>query len=569
MNQQRFESPQAPKLILDHVYDHAAQSPERIFLTQPIGGREVVDFTWAEVVDQASRMAAHLQARGMHRGDRIALLSANCAHFIMAELAIWMAGGTTVAIFPNEAPRTVRYVLEHSDSRLLFIGKLDTWERQRQAIPPEMDCIALPQAPVTPFETWEAIIGRTAPQNQRTNRAPGDLAFICYTSGSTGEPKGVMHSFERVSDTSERVVAYLTGIFGTEVQGRTLSYLPLAHIFERVWVECASLVDGRGQLYFTDLPTTFAQDLARARPTGFISVPRLWLKFQEAVHARMPAEVLDRLLEDPNSGPVVAREVLKGMGLDQVMSASSGSAPIPPGLIRWYRRLGLNLLEGYGMTEDMAYSHSSTRDLNEPGYVGVPLPGVVVRIAEDGEILIKSPGQMVGYYKRPDLDAQVFTTDGFFRTGDKGERRPDGLLRITGRLKEIFKTSKGKYVSPAPIENRLNLHPLVDAAMVGGAGQPAPYGLVVLSEESRARLDNGPGRAHVEAQMQQLLEETNQELAPHERMAMIVLCNEPWTIENGCLTPTLKIKRARIEALYSHLVPTWYAAQHTVTWATT
>lgn len=561
------EPSRARKLILDHVWDHARQAPDRIFLTQPIGGREVVDYTWAEVVNQASRMAAHLQALGIQAGDRVALLSTNCAHFIMAELAIWMAGGTTVAIFPNEAPRTVRYILEHSEARLLFIGKLDTWEQQRQAVPPELACITLPLSPATPFETWDAIVGRTAPQERRTIRAPGDLAFICYTSGSTGEPKGVMHSFDRVSDTSERVVAYLAGIFGTEVQGRTLSYLPLAHIFERVWVACASLVDGRGQLYFTESHATFAQDLARARPTGFISVPRLWLKFQEAVHARMPAQTLDRLLDDPISGPVVAREVLKGMGLDQVISASSGSAPIPPDLIRWYRRLGLNLLEGYGMTEDMAYSHGSTPELNEPGYVGVPMPGVEVRIAENGEILIKSPGQMVGYYKRPDLDAEAFTADRFFRTGDRGERRPDGLLRITGRLKEIFKTSKGKYVSPAPIENRLNLHPMVDAAMVGGAGQPAPYGLVVLSQGCLARLDQTLSRADVEQRMRELLEETNQSLAPHERLAVIVLCVEPWTTENGCLTPTLKIRRAQIEARYGHLAPAWYAAPHTVTWA--
>ena len=557
---------QAPRLILDYVYAHAAKNPERIFLTQPIGDREVIDYTWGQLVDQARRMAAHLQSRGLPRGARVALLSSNCAHFIIAELAIWMAGGTTVAIFANEAPATIRYVLEHSGASLMFLGKLDQWPHQEAGVPADLPCIALPLAPANRFETWDAIIQRTAPQSELTVRAPDELAFICYTSGSTGQPKGVMHSFGRLSDTCERIVHYLKSEYGDLEAGRTLSYLPLAHIFERAWVACASLVDGRNQIYFTDSPESFALDLSRARPTGFISVPRLWLKFREAVHARMPAPVLDRLLDDPASGPTVAREVLKGMGLDQVISASSGSAPMPPELIVWYRRLGLNLLEGYGMTEDLAYSHNSTNALNAPGAVGVPLPGVRARIADDSEILIQSPGQMVGYYRRPDLDAEAFTADGYFRTGDVGEYLPNGLLKITGRLKEIFKTSKGKYVAPAPIENHLNLHPMIDTAMVGGSGQAAPHAVVVLSEAWRAQVEHPEGRTQAEQALIQLRDSVNAGLASHERLCLMAVVADPWTVDNGCLTPTLKIRRARIEALYASQMPHWYATQRPVVW---
>ena len=558
----------APRLILEFVYEHEAQSPERLYLTQPIGGREVVDYTWRQVVDQARRMAAHLKKRGFEPGARIAILSGNCAHFIMAELAIWMAGATTVAIYPNEAPATIRHVLDHSGASLLFVGKLDQWDRQRTAVPASVPCIALPLAPPTPFATWDGIMRQTAPQAENTVRAPGDLALISYTSGSTGQPKGVMHSFERISDTSIRIVDHLRGIHGAGLESRTLSYLPLAHIYERAWLECASLVDGRGQIYFTESLETFAQDLVRARPNGFISVPRLWLKFQQAVHARMPPEALDRLLQDPLTGPVVAREVLKGMGLDHVITASSGSAPIPPELIHWYRRLGLNLMEGYGMTEDFAYSHASRDGLHAPGCVGVPLPGVQVRIADDGEILVKSPGQLVGYYKRPDLDAEAFTRDGFFRTGDQGERLPNGLLRITGRLKEIFKTSKGKYVAPAPIENRLQAHPMVESAIVCGSGQAAPYAVVVLADDWRARVDTAPARAQVDKALCDLLAQVNGSLADHEKLAMVVVSPEPWSIENGCLTPTFKIKRARIEATLDPQAPLWYAERRPVVWAT-
>jgi long-chain acyl-CoA synthetase len=560
-------APTSNRLILDHVYAHAAEIPDKLYLIQPIGFGEVRDYNWQQVVDQARRMAAHLRAKGFEPGVRIAILSKNCAHFIIAEIAIWMAGGTTVAIFPTETAETIRYVLQHSEARLLFVGKLDTWDQQSSAVPEGLPCIALPLAPATDFETWDAIIARSEPLTENVRRAPDDMALICYTSGSTGQPKGVMHSFGRISDVGERIVAYLKSIWVNGVESRVLSYLPLAHVFERAWLECASLVDGTGQIYFCETQETFLQDLNRARPNSFISVPRLWQLFQQSVFAKMPPDVLDRMLADPASGPVVARQVLQGLGLDQVITASSGSAPIPTDLIDWYRRLGLNLLEGYGMTEDFAYSFSSTPEYNASGCVGVALPGVEARIGEDGEILIKSPGQLVGYYKRPDLDAEVFTADGFFHTGDKGELQSNGLLKITGRLKESFKTSKGKYVAPAPIENRLNTHPMIESAMVSGVGQTAPYAMVVLTEDWRNKLDKTTSRAQVEVELSQLLTETNSNLAHYERLQMIVIAPEPWSMENGYLTPTMKIKRSRIETAVANQLPDWYAAKQSIVWA--
>jgi long-subunit acyl-CoA synthetase (AMP-forming) len=362
------------------------------------------------------------------------------------------------------------------------------------------------------------------------------------------------------------MVSYLTQLYGDE-ETRILSYLPLAHSFERAWVECASLVHGRTHLFFAEALDTFLDDLRRARPTTFISVPRLWLKFQQGVFARMPPQKLDRLLRIPILGRLVGRKVLKSLGLDKVKRAASGSAPIPAELIEWYRKLGLNLFEGYGMTEDFAFSHSSTEQHNRPGYVGVPFPNVQVRLAEDGEILIKSPGQFTGYYKRPDLNAQAFTADGFFRTGDKGERTADGMLKVTGRVKELFKTAKGEYVAPAPIENRLNVHPMIEMSMVSGVGQSAAYAMVVLAEELRPRLGDAPVRAQVQAELARLLDDVNRELPPHERLRMIVVANEPWSIENGFLTPTMKIRRNRIESAVAFAVDNWYSTGTTVHWA--
>jgi long-subunit acyl-CoA synthetase (AMP-forming) len=557
----------AQKLILDHIYEHETEDAGRVYLTQPVGGGRVVDYTWAQVMDQARRMAAHLRNQGFEPGARIAILSKNCAHFIMAELAIWMAGGTTVAIFPTETAETVHFVLEHSEARLLFVGKLDTWPHQAPGVPSALPRIAFPLAPPTDFDTWDAVCERTAPLAGRPQRAPDDLAMLIYTSGSTGQPKGAMHSFERISAAGEGIVKVTKELAGEDIELRTLSYLPLAHSYERAWLETASLIDGRMQVYFAEALDTFVEDLKRARPTTFLSVPRLWLKFQQGVFTKMPPKKLDRLLSIPILGRIVARKVLAGLGLDQVRVAASGSAPIPADLIAWYRRLGLNLLEGYAMTEDFAYSHGSTKTKSAPGYVGVPYPGVQARVAPDGEILVKSPGQLVGYFKRPDLDAESFTEDGYFRTGDLGEYNADGLLKITGRKKELFKTTKGKYVAPAPIENLLNVHPMVELSLVSGVELPSAYAMLVLAEGLRPKLGDAVVRQQVEKELSQLLEDVNRVLPPHEQLRMLVVAREPWTIENGFLTPTMKVKRSRIEAAVAASAEGWFAQSRTVYWA--
>lgn len=558
------------KLMLDYVYQHEQQYAAKVVFTQPVGGGRVVDYTWQQAMDQARRMAAHLKARNFEPGARIAILSKNTAHFIMAELAIWMAGHTTVAIFPTESAETVKYVLDHSGASLLFVGKLDSWEQQASAVPASLPCITLPLAPesaIRAYDGWDAVISRTAALTGQVARQPDDLALLMYTSGSTGTPKGAMHSFKGITDVAEGIVAYQATQLGADFEYRVLSYLPLAHVFERAWVECTGLVRGSGQIFFAEALTTFVQDLQRARPTVFISVPRLWLKFQQGVFTKMPPKKLDFLLSLPIVGRIVGRKVLTGLGLDQVKQAGSGSAPIPPALIDWYRRLGLNLIEGYAMTEDFAYSHTMTATHNLPGHVGVAFPGVERRISEDGEVLIKSPGKLVGYYKRPDLDAEAFTDDGFFRTGDLGEVSADGQLKLTGRKKELFKTGKGKYVAPAPIENRINEHPMVDSCMVSGVGQQSAYAIVVPAEDLRPRLDDSTVHAEFEQQMAELLDKLNAGLADYEQLRMIVVVREPWSIENGCLTPTMKIKRNRIESAVGSKVESWYAAPGPVVWA--
>ncbi len=522
------------RLMLDYVFDHEEKLRDRVYMTQPIGNNQVVDYTWGQTVDQARRMAAYLQSQGFPRGSRVAILSKNCAHFIMAEVAIWMAGYTTVAIFPTETAETINYVLTHSEAKLLFVGKLDTWPHQQPGVPQGMPCVAFPLAPKTEFDTWDAIVARTAPIAGRPTRAPDELAMLIYTSGSTGTPKGVMITFQAFSRAGEGTAAEVKRRVGGS-DNRMLSYLPLAHSFERTWAEGVSLTDGHMHLFFAESLDTFLQDLQRTQPTLFLS-------------------------------KIVARKVRKGLGLDQVKLAGSGSAPIPPGLIAWYRKIGLPLYEGYGMTEDSSYSHVSTEEHNAPGYVGVPMPGVQVKLSPEGEVLIKSPGACIGYYKQPELTAESFTEDGYFRTGDLGERTPEGLLKLTGRAKELFKTAKGKYVAPAPIENRINAHPMVELSLVSGVGQPAAYAMVILAEHLRPRMKEPEFRAEVEKEFQSLLQQVNQAVADHEQLHMIVVAQDMWSIENGFLTPTMKIRRARIEKAMDPHVAGWYSSGRRVHW---
>jgi long-subunit acyl-CoA synthetase (AMP-forming) len=347
---------------------------------------------------------------------------------------------------------------------------------------------------------------------------------------------------------------------------RMLSYLPLSHVFERTLVETGTCCIGF-EVFFAESLDTFVKDLQRARPTLFVSVPRLWLKFQAGVFEKMPPKKLDRLLSIPIISGIVKKKILTGLGLDSVRFAGSGSAPIPGPVIDWYRRLGLELLEGYGMTENFSYSHMTKPGKVKVGSVGTPHPEVQQRLGEGNEVLVKSPCNTLGYYKNPESTKALFTDDGFVKTGDQGEIDAEGNLRITGRVKELFKTSKGKYVAPSPIENKLLAHPDLEQAIVAGANQGQPFALAVLSLKGRNRLTVAESKAPLEAELKKHVEEINAKLDSHEQLETLVLITEEWTTENGMLTPTMKVKRAAVEKKYAVQVEAWYQAKRPVLWA--
>jgi len=280
----------------------------------------------------------------------------------------------------------------------------------------------------------------------------------------------------------------------------------------------------------------------------------------------MPRKRLELLLRIPLVRGWIKKKILGNLGLADVRLAASGSAPIPAELLNWYRSLGLELLEGYGMTENFALSHATKLGDVRVGYVGTTRPGVEQKFLETGELLVKSPGNMIGYYKADELTREVLDAEGFVHTGDRGEVDASGRLKITGRVKELFKTSKGKYVAPAPIENALLLHDDVEQALVSGASMPQPFGLVVLSDAARARTKAAAERDALTGSLEALRERTNKALDPHEQLEKIVVTRDVWTIENGLLTPTMKVKRAAIEGRYGARVDEWYAERTTVIW---
>jgi long-subunit acyl-CoA synthetase (AMP-forming) len=524
----------------------ASKTPDRVFLHQPVKG-QLREITWQQAADDTRRIASALLALDLKHGDKVAILAKNSAEWLLADMAIAMAGMISVPIYPTAGPDTISHVLQHSEAKAVFVGKLDDHKTSISALPDSIPRIAFPYDEITDCQyQWQQLIENHEPLSDMATPQKDDVMTILYTSGSTGLPKGVVITFGAYEYAS-RTAAESIKVHSDD---HLFSYLPLAHITERTCTAGPAIYCG-SECSFVESLKTFSADLRRASPSLFISVPRLWVKFQSGVHAKLPPKKLQLLLAIPFLGKIVARKIRRELGFENCRNWGSGTAPISPTTLEWYHKLGINIGEGWGMSETSGLSCGNVPfDARKLGTIGAPVDGTEMKLSDEGEILIRSPGLFREYYKQPDLTREVFTEDGFFHTGDKAIW-DDSLqaYTITGRVKDIFKSAKGKYITPVPLESKLSGNPLFEQVCVMGSGLRAPIAVVVLSEAAIYI-----PRDDLKKSFKATLESINATLESHEKMSNIVIVNDEWTTENNLLTPTLKVKRDKLEEKYGPVI---------------
>jgi long-chain acyl-CoA synthetase len=402
--------------------------------------------------------------------------------------------------------------------------------------------------------SWEQLVEQHEAAHELTYRDPDDLISIIYTSGTTGMPKGVMHSIKNFANATYN----LSYDVNLEPRPRFFSYLPLSHIAERIGIENYAILSG-GSMTFAYSLDSFASDLEQTQPNLFFAVPRIWAKFQEKILEGLPQKKLSLLLKIPLLSTVVKKKIRTKLGLSKARYIVAGAAPLSVDLMLWFKKLDIEILQAYGMTEDCVISHINLPEANKIGAVGRTTHGASAKLSAEGEICVKNDSLMLGYYKLPDETAKVFDADGYLKTGDVGEYDHDGFLFITGRAKDQFKTDKGKYISPAPIELQLSKNPDIDQVCIVGMGIPQPIMLVILSESGKKS-----SKELISESLLNSILQINPSLEKHEKIEKAVVMKEDWTVANGLLTPTLKIKRSRVEKIHMPMYKAWFESEHRV-----
>lgn len=546
----------AEKYPVQMLLHWASLQPDKPWLFQPINGKWQ-STTWAQAGDQVARMAAALQSMGWEPGSRICISGRNTAHWFIADLAIAMAGHVSVGLYPRQSTENTRYIVEHSEARAVFLGPMPDADSFMAALPPSVKTIAFPY-PETPAGEflWDDLVAQHAPLISYQPPSPDTLMTLVYTSGTTGIPKGVMLTYGNLVFTARGAMAMMP----PGPDERYFSYMPLAHAFERIAIELASFYSG-AEVHFLENVDKLAEQLQQVAPTRFFGVPLVYSRIQAGILKKVPQRKLDRLLAIPLVSSFVRRKILKGMGLQNSRLCVVGAAPMPIPLLDWFSKIGIDIYQGYGMTEASVYPTACLPHQNRVGSVGKPLPESGFKLSEEGEILFRHGGLMAGYYKAPEATSEAFTADGYLRTGDIGTLDQDDFLYITGRVKDIFKTSKGKYVAPAPIECALARNTGIDQLLFIGSGLTQPIMVVTLNDEARRR-----PRPEVERQLMADMEAVNATLEAHERIGKCVILKDVWSIESGMMTPTMKVRRSEVEKRYSALIEREMKTRNTISW---
>jgi len=562
--------------------------------------KEWIAYSWVEMAGQVGRWQQALGDLGLRSGDRVAVLLRNCPEWVMFDQAALSLGLAVVPLYTDDRPDNVAYILQDAGVRLLLVQDVGRWQRLAEVLP---DDHAMEVVVMEGGEAARAAAGadprlryahdwlpaRPVPLQQRQDRDPDALASIVYTSGTTGRPKGVMLSHRNMLAVAHGTLMHVQ-VFMEDV---LLSFLPLSHTFERTVGYYLAIMAGASVVYSRSAGQ-LAQDLATIRPTALIAVPRVfervhgrildsldrqsglarwlfhttvrtgWRRFE---HLQGRAAWHPRLLLWPLLERLVAAKVQARLG-GQLRLAVSGGAPIPAEIARFFIGLGVPLLQGYGLTETSPVVAANSLPDNVPASVGQPLRNLQVRIGEHDELLVRGPGVMLGYWNNHKATAQAIDPDGWLHTGDQARIDAGGHVYITGRLKDILVLSNGEKIPPADMEGALCLDPLFEQAMVVGEGRPYLTALLVLDADKWPGFAQDQGvdpmgrhNLHNEHVLQAVIRRVRNALKDfpgYAKIRRVTLMLEPWTVESGLLTPTLKLKRARVLAHYAEAIEAMY-----------
>jgi len=591
------ESTGRPETVPALFQRTAAERPDAPALFFKVGQRWV-PINWAEYARAVSRLGNALVAEGLRPQDRVAVWSANRPEWQITDLAILHAGLVTVAIYQTLAPDQVKYLLSHSESKVLVVEDrklLDQVLALRGELP-LLQRVILVDGDASELEGWaiswdQALrrgddFGRSRPGllvSRWQAVEPDDTASLIYTSGTTGVPKAAILTHRNLTWTASATLQCFRG----DASDRVVSYLPLAHILERVVSHLRQLCTGC-QVYFCPTVDKVMEAVHDVHPTYFTSVPRLWEKIFAGIRDKMDQlKGPRRLVRDwallagamrtaayekgkPASPLVrwqwsladrlVFRKIRETLGFDKIQICVSGSAAVSPDMLRFFYGLGIEILEGYGLTETTAPATFNRPGKARFGTVGLPLPGVEIGIADDGEILVKGGNVFAGYYKDPRATHEDLV-DGWLKTGDIGELDKDGYLKITDRKKDLFKTSGGKYVAPGAMETQLRSHRGIGQAVVLGDGRPFVAALITLDRDARETRGGiaDPGASRL---VEQAIADVNRGLSHPEQIKKWKILDADFVVGDE-LTPSMKVKRKRIAEKYRAEIESLYAEKKT------
>ena len=546
-------------------YDYELKLKDKPFLRQPYG-KSWKELTWEEAGQMARKLATGLKSLGLKEKSHVGLISKNCKEWVIADLAIMMAGYVSVPFFPTLKSNEIKHLIEFGEVEALFVGKLEgNWDEMKKGIDTKnLPIISFPHydgnSEVKEGHQWDDFINKFEPQKENYYPKADDVWTIIFTSGTTGDSKGAVIKYESLMNTREIHEAFNPLGIDTSGNNRFISYLPLNHIFERICIEWTCLRYG-GSISFVESLETFGQNLQDVEPTTFAGVPRIYTKFQEKILAKMSQKKLNILLKIPIVSSIIKKKLRAALGWTKVRVIVSGAAAMPNSLLNWYKSIGVYIINGYGMTENCCVC--TNLDPFQPlgvGSVGkVSSPSVDLKITDEGEVCMTGPFLMDSYFKNEEMTKETLK-DGWLHTGDMGYIDENGFLYITGRVKDIFKTSKGKYIEPSVLESYFGKITDFQQMCIVGLGLDQPILLAVPSEKAKTNKED------FNKKISNYLSEVNKDLDGYKKIKKIVMVKEEWLPENGLSTPTLKIKRAKIDQRFSENYQEWYNSTDVVLW---